>query len=151
VATVSSTLDRHWRPGEEVRLELPVVPRWTRPDPRIDAVRGCVAVERGPLVYCAESAGQPAPVDLAAVAVDTSVPPAERALEVGPSGAVALTCAGRPLPVPGGPWPYGDGAPAAGADGTAPLTLVPYHLWGNRGPATMRVWLPEAPAGEEPA
>ena len=25
----------------------------------------------------------------------------------------------------------------------ATVTLVPYHLWANRGPATMRVWLPE--------
>ncbi|MFI6316244.1 hypothetical protein ACIBG8_01925 [Nonomuraea sp. NPDC050556] len=24
------------------------------------------------------------------------------------------------------------------------LRLVPYHRWGNRGPATMRVWLPRA-------
>jgi len=29
-----------------------------------------------------------------------------------------------------------------------PLTMVPHHLWGNRGPASMRVWLPALP---EPA
>src|SRR5256885_2551845 len=29
--------------------------RFTWPDPRVDALRGCVAVERGPLVLCAES------------------------------------------------------------------------------------------------
>ncbi|MGW4113520.1 hypothetical protein ACWEFJ_21845 [Actinosynnema sp. NPDC004786] len=39
--------------GEEVRLELPARPRFTAADPRIDATRGCVAVERGPLVCCA--------------------------------------------------------------------------------------------------
>jgi hypothetical protein len=38
-------------------------------------------------------------------------------------------------------WPYG-GRP--GPDGrAATVTLVPYHLWANRGPATMRIWLPE--------
>lgn len=38
-------------------------------------------------------------------------------------------------------------AGAAGRSGVAepvPLTFVPYRLWGNRGPATMRVWLPES-------
>jgi DUF1680 family protein len=145
-----AVLDRDWRPGDEVRLELPLVPRWTRPDPRIDAVRGCVAAERGPLVYCAESVGQPAPVDLDAVAVDTSAPPATEPPGSAPGGAVGLRCASRPVPVPDGAWPYGDAPAAAGAGGAAPLRLVPYHLWGNRGPATMRVWLPEAPAGEEP-
>ena len=28
-------------------------------DPRVDAVRGCVAVERGTLVYCIEAADAP--------------------------------------------------------------------------------------------
>ena len=42
-------------PGE-ITLDLDVSPRITRPDPRIEAVRGCVALERGPLVYCEEEA-----------------------------------------------------------------------------------------------
>ena len=37
-------------------LELDVSPRLTAPNPRIDAVRGCVALERGPIVYCVEAA-----------------------------------------------------------------------------------------------
>ncbi len=28
-------------------------------DPRVDAIRGCVAFERGPLVYCFEGADLP--------------------------------------------------------------------------------------------
>jgi uncharacterized protein len=54
-------LERDWRPGDELRLDLPMAPRWTRADPRVDAVRGCVAAERGPLVYCAESVDQDPP------------------------------------------------------------------------------------------
>ncbi|ETJ45372.1 hypothetical protein Q604_UNBC00628G0002, partial [human gut metagenome] len=27
-----------------------------------------------------------------------------------------------------------------------PLPLIPYYSWANRGPATMRVWLPRAEA-----
>ena len=28
------------------------------------------------------------------------------------------------------------------ANTAQPLIFIPYHLWGNRGPTTMRVWLP---------
>jgi DUF1680 family protein len=121
-------------------------PRWTRPDPRIDAVRGCVALERGPLVYCAESVGQDPAVPLDAVAVDAAAPPAEQPLAGEGGGAVQLACSGRAVPVAATGWPYG--RRPADAPGTAvPLTLIPYHRWGNRGPAAMRVWLPELGAG----
>ena len=50
-----------WRPGDKVTLELPLAPRLTAPHPRIDAVRGCLAIERGPLVYCVEQADQRLP------------------------------------------------------------------------------------------
>jgi hypothetical protein len=55
----------------------------------------------------------------------------------------------RARPLPGGApgWPYtgevGGAAGTAPPGAAAPLTMIPYHLWGNRGPASMRVWLPE--------
>jgi uncharacterized protein len=133
-----AVLERDWRPGDELRLDLPLAPRWTRPDPRVDAVRGCVAAERGPLVYCVESVDQGPDARLDEVAVDASAPPADQGTDDGLGGAVTLRCAARPLLAgePGGP------------DGAMPLTMVPYHLWGNRGPASMRVWLPELPRQE---
>jgi uncharacterized protein len=131
-------IERDWRPGDELRLDLPLAPRWTTPDPRVDAVRGCVAAERGPLVYCAESVGQDPAARLDEVAVDASVPPADQGTDGGLAGAVTLGCTARAL--------------RAGDRGrvteVTPLTMVPYHLWGNRGPASMRVWLPALP---EPA
>ncbi len=51
-------LRRDFAVGETVTLQLPVGTRWVFPDPRVDAVRGCVAVERGPVVLCAESTDQ---------------------------------------------------------------------------------------------
>jgi DUF1680 family protein len=128
-----AALERDWRPGDELRLDLPLAPRWTRPDPRVDAVRGCVAAERGPLVYCVESVDQGPGARLDEVAVDTAAPPADQGPDGGLGGAMTLRCAAHALPV-GEP-----GQPAA----AMPLTMVPYHLWGNRGPAAMRVWLPE--------
>ncbi|WP_062430273.1 glycoside hydrolase family 127 protein [Herbidospora daliensis] len=121
---------RVWAPGEEVSVDLRMTPRWVEPDPRIDALRGCVAIERGPLVYCAESPGDEPP--LTRITVDTSHAPevVDEEIEVD----AHLTAAEDR------PWPYG---PRAKTE-TEPvrLRLRPYYQWGNHGPATMRVWLP---------
>lgn len=37
---------RRWQPGDELVLDLPMSVRLSTADPRVDAVRGCVAVER---------------------------------------------------------------------------------------------------------
>ena len=50
---------RAWRAGDVVDLDLPMAPRLIASHPRIDATRACVAIERGPLVYCLESPDQP--------------------------------------------------------------------------------------------
>ncbi|MCD7441027.1 glycoside hydrolase family 127 protein [Streptomyces lincolnensis] len=139
----TAELTRRFRPGEEIRLDLPVAPRWIAPDPRIDAVRGTLAVQRGPLVYCAESVDLPGGRDVDAVRVDPSAEPAD-----GPDGTVV---AAGDLTAPGeshdATWPYGPAdlaSPPAGE--RSGIVLVPYHSWANRGPSTMRVWLPTTDA-----
>jgi uncharacterized protein len=128
---------RRFTAGETLRLDLPVRPRWTFPDPRIDAVRGCVAVEVGPLVMCAESVdlhsdADPTAADLDTLSVDTSVAPEDGAVK------------GWFAPPTDRTWPYGseiEGGPRA----PRVIPLIPYHRWARRGPTTMRVWLPTTP------
>ncbi|MFI6636542.1 glycoside hydrolase family 127 protein [Nonomuraea fuscirosea] len=131
--------DGPWRAGDELRLELPMRPRWTFPDRRIDALRGSAAVERGPLVYCAESVADEPPLGDLTVRAE---PPVERPAGDGAKDVVELEVAAS-LGGSGSKdgWPYG-AADAPGDGGDVRLRLVPYHRWGNRGPATMRVWLP---------
>ena len=140
-------LTRHWRAGDRLTLTLPVAPRLTVADPRVDAARGCVAIERGPLVYCVEAA------DLPGRRLDDLV------LDVdGFDAATDVAAAGLPeqivaIQVPGSVrlhdgscwWPY---AAARSAD-TVPterleLTAIPYFAWGNRGSGAMRIWIPTA-------
>jgi len=134
--------DPEARPGRQPEAAVGGVDRRGALDelahPGVGAVRGCVAAERGPLVYCAESVDQDPAARLDEVAVDTSVPPADQGMDGGLGGAVTLGCTARALQV---------GEPGR-ATVVTPLTMVPYHLWGNRGPASMRVWLPALP---EPA
>ncbi|BBC31305.1 uncharacterized protein SGFS_025990 [Streptomyces graminofaciens] len=153
VAPGTAAVTRRFRPGDEIRLELPVTPRWITPDPRIDAVRGTAAVQRGPLVYCAESVDLPKGREVDAVRVDPSVEPrdAPYAPQDGIGVENAVLVAGGPVvhrEAGDAPWPYESIAHSASA-GTdtgesTGIVLVPYHSWANRGPSTMRVWLPTA-------
>ncbi len=47
-------IDREWRNGDEVRLDLPMRPEAITSPPEVAANRGQVAFRRGPLVYCLE-------------------------------------------------------------------------------------------------
>lgn len=130
---------RHaFRAGDVIQLDLPMAPRISSPDGRIDAVRGCVAIERGPEVFALESVDLgPAGVDdVACVGIVPGTEPVER------DGRVWITVAH--LPLEDARWPYGEPVVDAGG-GTAEVALVPYHEWAERGPSTMRVWIPEAP------
>ncbi|KND26204.1 glycoside hydrolase family 127 protein [Streptomyces acidiscabies] len=133
----TATVTRAFRPGDEITLTLPVTPRWITPDPRIDAVRGTVAVQRGPVVYCAESTDLPGDRDVDAVQITPDGP-----LEDGPGGTVVAP--GATTTPPDDDWPYHprDETRPAPAPQPTGIVLVPYHSWANRGPSTMRVWLP---------
>ncbi|MFE2580848.1 glycoside hydrolase family 127 protein [Streptomyces sp. NPDC059378] len=139
-----------WAPGDRVVLELGLEARLTAADPRVDAVRGCVAVERGPLVYCLEQ------VDHAGGGLDDIVLDPTRPLAVKHrpdllGGVTTVVAAGHRRPLPDtGWWPY---RPVAAASGTASgaghpagdpveLTAIPYYAWANRRDGSMRVWLP---------
>jgi uncharacterized protein len=139
-----ATLERRWSTGDRVVLELELPPRLTEADPRIDAVRGCLAIERGPLVYCVEQADLPGEVELDEVALrqESGLSESERPDLLG--GVVTVAAAGV-LDTDGRPadWPYGDAR-----DGTRRrtsdlrLTAIPYYAWANRSDGAMRVWIP---------
>jgi DUF1680 family protein len=97
-------------------------PRLTEADPHVDAVRGCVAVERGPLVYCVEQVDQPAGplVDDLVITASTLTDEWREDLLGGVVAVHLQTRAGAAL-------------------------AVPYCLWANRGPGAMRIWLPCSP------
>lgn len=127
------------RVGEEIRLSVPMGPRLTWPDERIDAVRGCVAVEAGPRVLCLESVDLPMGVDLDDVRLDASTAPV--AAPAGLSGAVVRAQVVTHTDCPGA-LPYAGQQQLASVREAVELRLTPYHSWAERGPSTMRVWLP---------
>ena len=145
---------RVWQGGEQLLLTLPLEPRLTAADPRVDADRGCLALERGPLVYCVESADHPGHrLDDVLLDADRPLRAEARHGDLGDVVVVLATGSSRPRPETTW-WPYGSPAPTAATMGTGAtrgvseageavrLTAVPYFAWGNRAPGAMRVWLP---------
>jgi DUF1680 family protein len=127
------TVTEGFSAGDVLELHLPIEPRVVVPDPRIDAVRGCVAIERGPEVLCVESPDLPADVPLERLALDRRA-----ALEVDGDRVTASFVVRAAADQP---WPYADTEQSTQA-WTTRVALTPYHEWAERGPATMRVWVP---------
>jgi DUF1680 family protein len=128
------TVTRVFAAGDRIVLDVPVRARITVPDPRIDAVRGTIAVERGPLVYAVESLD--AGVDVRNVVVPAGVEAVD-----GGTDDVRLPVRSVVLPDPAG-LPYGTDSAGASTGEPYEVRLVPYATWGNRGPSTMRVFIP---------
>ena len=119
--------------GEEFVLEIPMTVRTTWPDRRIDSVRGTVAFERGPEVFALESVDLPEnwSIDELQVVADSAYY----------DGADVRVCVERLDGHSNHGWPFGEddaGTPADKAD----VALVRYHSWAQRGPSTMRIWVP---------
>lgn len=122
---------------------MPLNARVLVADERADALRGCVAVVRGSVVYCAEGVDQaPALADLEGLAV---APGTLRETDAVYGGLPVLEIDGS-APTFGGAgelalyrtW----GAPAP-SRAESVVRLVPYGYWGNRAASPMRVWMAE--------
>ena len=128
-------IDRTWTRGDVVGLEVPMPVRRVFARDEVRENRGLVALERGPMVYCAEWP------DNGGHALDIVIP-----------DDASLTSEWRDGLLGGTEVVRGQVRAltrAAGGDvTTAPhdLVAVPYHRWSNRGMGEMAVWLARAPA-----
>jgi uncharacterized protein len=111
------SIDRVWQNGDAVHIAFPMDPRRVVADERVKETRGRVAIERGPVVYCAE-----APDVKSGAALNAAIDP-KTALVVAPQAGPDKT--------------LGDALRIR----TESLSLIPYHLWANRGVGEMTVWL----------
>jgi DUF1680 family protein len=141
------TLKRAWKNGDVVELELAMPPFLVEADPRVDDLRGCVAIQRGPIVYCLEEQDQKAGVNLLDIAIDTSTKITSQKRANILNGVVILQTTGYLSDRSG--WqdkklyhPLGSGSKKKSLGRKLKLTAIPYYAWGNRGLKSMRVWIP---------
>ena len=129
---------RVFAPGDELVLDLRMGARFSLPDRRIDAVRGTVAVERGPLVLCLESTDLPEGMGLDDVLLDVGTPPSD----FGDGALVSVVVIDHGSSGEDGRVPYRASDPSRPTGTVRELALVPYHRWAERGPSSMRVFIP---------
>ena len=145
---------RTWSRGDTVEYVLPMVARLTVAHPAVDAVRGAVAIERGPVVYAFESPDQEDGIDLNSVELLTDQAIKEIVIEnfLGrPTILLEVTALARDDASWGDqPWKQrGNEPPTVGR--RVQLTAIPYAFWANRGPSIMRIFIPASPADSSPS
>ncbi len=131
-------LAREWRAGDTVTLDFPMPVQRIRAHPAVHQDAGCVALQRGPLVFCVEQADNGAALGLLRLPKDAPLTARFDAQLLG--GTMVIEGPAQRLR-PAGNELYSTAEPAA-----APVKLmaVPYCLWNNRGEGEMLVWIREA-------
>lgn len=133
-----------WTPRSKVTLDLAMPTRLVRAHPYVDAVRGCGALTRGPLVYCVEEGDIGESISIDDVALDPRRVPAP--VSNGTSAVAPVVLEG-PVQVVAAPADQSLYQPHVVNDPTAArkevtMRAIPYFRWANRGRCAMRVWLP---------
>lgn len=136
-------LDRVWRKGDTIQLNLEMLPRLTAANPRVDSIRGSLAIELGPMVYCLEQVDQP-DVNLLDVRIDPAQPLSHTWQADLLNGVNIIEAKGTEVDVNA----WGDALYRSGPIMPLPqqsinLTAIPYYAWANRQPGPMRVWIPQ--------
>lgn len=134
------TVIRQWKKGDKVELHFDMEPRVVKANARVEADRGRVAVERGPLVYCAEWPDN----DFDVLSVLLNRQPSFTVTEK-PDLLYGL----NQIQTPAQTLKYDAEGRLSVQDVT--LTLIPYYAWAHRGSGRMAVWLPSDVKAARPA
>lgn len=129
-------LRRTWKTGDVVELQLPMELRPNYASPKVRQNVGRVALARGPLIYCVEETDNGSDLNALIIPAKLSGARTRKISELNEALAIEIDVAREQS----GGWAglYRD-LPAERSAATA--TLVPYHLWDNREPGAMLVWL----------
>ena len=146
------TIERKWKKGDRVELHLDMEPRTVRAIDRVAADRGMVAIERGPLVYCAEHPDNNFDIFSALLNQEPQfkvLPNQDITIKSQTSNLNSQTYKVTTLVTDAQTLDFNKQGKLVTKDQT--LTLIPYYAWCHRGSGKMRVWLPQDLKATTPA
>ena len=126
------TISRKWKKGDKVQIHFDMEPRTVRANGKVEADRGMVSIERGPLVYCAEHPDNT--FDIMGALINQEPQFTLGKGEISGTPIQTLTTSAQTLS-------FNKQGKLETQDQT--LTLIPYYAWCHRGGGKMRVWLPQ--------
>ncbi len=126
------TISRKWKKGDKVQIHFDMEPRTVRANNKVEADRGMVSVERGPLVYCAEHPDNN--FDIMGALLNQTPQFVLGKGEIAGTPIQTLVTDAQTLN-------FNKLGKLEAQD--QKLTLIPYYAWCHRGSGKMRVWLPQ--------
>ena len=136
-----ATVTRDWQQGDTIDLNLPMPVRRVVANDHVEADRGRVSLQRGPVVYAAEWVDSPSGKVRNLLLPDSAALTAQprpdllNGVTVIKGRAVALSRDEK------------GGVVRKAQD----FTAIPYYAWANRGKGQMTVWIPDREAAANPA
>lgn len=124
------TIDRKWKKGDNIDIHFDMKPRLVKANANVYDDYGRVAVERGPLVYCAEWADNDFDVFHFILNKNTAFTVNDKPKLLG--GIKEVTANGLVFTT--------DDNGKVSVDNKI-ITLIPYYVWCHRGPGKMIVWM----------
>ncbi|WP_289042134.1 beta-L-arabinofuranosidase domain-containing protein [uncultured Zobellia sp.] len=132
-------IERKWTAGDEITIDMPMETKFIEGHPRIEEVRNQVALKRGPVVYCIESADLPKKTDITNVYLssDKKLNPTSRPDFLGG----VTTLEGEILIRKDKPGEMYQEVSSPKFQ-SFKTNFIPYYAWSNRGQGEMTVFLP---------
>lgn len=134
-----ATVNRTWKKGDVVSINMPMRTRIVEANPLVEESRGQVAVQRGPIVYCLESN------DLGGLSIDDIAIPLDAKLtlvDMTIDGSRIKALEGEVINRSEASWKGQLYREATTKKQMVKVRLIPYYAWGNRGKSEMTVWMP---------
>ncbi len=120
-------IKRYWKTGDTLLLDMDIPVRRIYSNTAVRENAGCVALMRGPIVYCAEECDNGNQLSALRIPTDAEI-----------TGDRILMISGKRVST--GTDLYTETRPRAE---DVEITAVPFYSWGNRGEGEMRVWFLE--------
>ncbi len=124
-------ISRKWKKGDVVEVHFDMEPRTVRANSNVEADRGRISVERGPIVYCAEFPDNDFNIRTMLLNRNPKFEVVEKKDLL--YGIDEIKTDAQTLQ-------FGEDGRLATRD--VKLTLIPYYAWNHRGAGNMMVWLP---------
>ncbi len=126
------SIDRKWKKGDRIEIHFDMQPRMVKAHEKVEADKGRVSFERGPVVYCAEWPDNYAEISSILLPEKPEIEVVDKPDML--NGIKELKTQAQSLSINEKGWLE---------TRNVTLTLIPYYAWSHRGDGQMAVWLPQ--------